>query len=744
MKKKIISLTLAALMLISAVPTSFAADVDVSQGTVIKVVGAGTGSYTITVPAKLNPGQSGTVKAEGTWPSTQTLNVTAPNFVTLTHGEQSLNVDVTFPGIHQAGNDTEALLATETVAIGDASVLFGKWTGHLYYNVDMTEESVTPEEGYVGTVSSDNTITLSGMQPGTYRLNYANADGALADFEEICTLTVTDPDSPVSYTGLIPENCAPLNSTRIDVFNENGEKVGELPLGGLAVTMGTRQYSFGAISDVHIGYNTSEEDFARALDYFSNNTTASFVGISGDLTAEATDAQYQLYKSIVDQHAKIPVYEITGNHDTEAYRGSNVSSFIETYIGNPIYYSFEHGNDVFIMLGIENEEVGSMFAEGEMQWFYETLEANRNKRCFVFTHAYPPDSSGDPSDMYGFDLWGHDEEDILLELLAHYPNVTMFHGHSHIEFMIQNKADETNVETTKGYNSIHVPSITVPRSGELVSGSVMFEYLTEESEGYLVEVYNDGIILKGRDFVGEKFLPIAHYRVNTPISTVAAGTYEDSTGELDVSAAYDTTVTISGDNANSTYPYAKVMSGTAFNTTIVGDWGYAVDSIQVTMGGTDITDSVVNDNQVSISNVTGNIVITVETHFVSDNIIDVVGYLDNVRFSGSSGAEKEEQGHVGSGYIYVGDFVEGDTITISGVDFRELEYPDCGVYVGLDKDKNVITGGYFNESQIRQFSYTLHEDGSVTLVCDDLSNRPITYLRVSGMGLGANLVITKN
>lgn len=602
-----------------------------------------------------------------------------------------------------------------------------------------------PIENPVGTVADDNTITLSGVEAGTYTLSYANANGPLANFEEICELTVTDPTVPVSYNGLIPENCAPLNATMIGVYNESGEKVGEIGLGGLAVNMGTKQYSFGAISDVHLGYNTSESDFKNALTYFSNEENVSFVGISGDLTAEATDEQYQLYKDIVEQYATIPVYEITGNHDTEAYRGSNVSSFISEYIGNPIYYSFEHGGDLFIMLGIEQEKRGAMLPEGSMQWLYETLESNRDKRCFIFVHPYTNNSSGDPSDLYGFDMWAYDEEEMFMSLLDHYSNVTLFHGHSHIEFAIQNIAPETNIDTAHGYNSIHIPSISVPRTGEIGSGeSAMFNYLTEESEGYVVDVYQNGIILRGRDFVGEKFLPIAHYKISTPVKSAEAGTYVDSTGNIDVTTMYDLTVTQTLTNAHSTYPYAKVMSGSEFNTTIVGDWGYAIDGIKVTMGGTDITNSAVTDNQINIANVTGDIVITVATHYVSDNIIDVVGYSNDTRFSGSSGAEKEEAGHVGSGYIYVGDFVEGDVINISGVDFRELEYPDCGVYVGYDKDKNVITGGYFNESQIRQFSYTIHEDGSVTLVCDDLSNRPITYLRVSGMGLGENLVITKN
>lgn len=135
--KKILSFLLAALMLVSMVPTALAADVDVSEGTTIKVVGTGADTYTVTVPAKLAPGESGTVKANGTWPSNQTLNVTAPSSVTLTHGTQTMDVGITFDGIHQAGNDTGSVSAEQTVAVAAASALFGTWTGTLNYTVEM-------------------------------------------------------------------------------------------------------------------------------------------------------------------------------------------------------------------------------------------------------------------------------------------------------------------------------------------------------------------------------------------------------------------------------------------------------------------------------------------------------------------------------------------------------------------------------------------------------------------------------
>lgn len=96
------SLALALVMVCSLSVTAFAYD------TTVTYVGQGTEEYEITVPARLAPGESGTVKVEGTWASNRKLNVTAPNSVTLTCSIDSStkNLAVTFAGIAKTGSNT--------------------------------------------------------------------------------------------------------------------------------------------------------------------------------------------------------------------------------------------------------------------------------------------------------------------------------------------------------------------------------------------------------------------------------------------------------------------------------------------------------------------------------------------------------------------------------------------------------------------------------------------------------------
>ena len=61
-------------------------------------------------------------------------------------------------------------------------------------------------------------------------------------------------------------------------------------------------------------------------------------------------------------------------------------------------------------------------------------------------------------------------------------------------------------------------------------------------------------------------------------------------------------------NSNTT-----ITEGNSYNATISANSGYILDAITVTMGGTDITSSVVNGSNIAISNVTSDIIITATT-----------------------------------------------------------------------------------------------------------------------------------
>lgn len=137
--KKILSLALAGVMMFSALPVAYAAETqDYTLGTAVSLVGVNDG-YTITVPATLEAGQSGTVTANGAWHSGQVLKVSVPESIAVSYNGQSIDVGVTFDDINQRGNDISVMNITKDISLEDVSATFGTWTGVIEYDVEVAE-----------------------------------------------------------------------------------------------------------------------------------------------------------------------------------------------------------------------------------------------------------------------------------------------------------------------------------------------------------------------------------------------------------------------------------------------------------------------------------------------------------------------------------------------------------------------------------------------------------------------------
>ncbi len=355
---------------------------------------------------------------------------------------------------------------------------------------------------------------------------------------------------PYVYRHFIPENTAPAGSQRIGVYDANGKKVCTIPLGGLTPPSGEPLYRFMALADTHLTYDTANADFQRALTYAEEN--CDFTCIAGDLTStgsitEGATNEMALYKSIVDAYAPTkPVYAISGNHET-SYGVYVTDDRIRPYTGQPLYYSFTKGNDVFIMLGYYGAYLegnggwrsDQFLSVAELQWLYETLEANRNKRCFIFQHVLPHEhGAGNPDGLYKSALIFNTKDNgigqVFISLLKHYKNTVFFHGHSHTRFWLQEVDEEANYSDANGYRSVHIPSLAVPR--DLAADGTKLENVYAESEGYIVDVYDDYIILNGRDFIDNDAdghgIGIATYKIDTTLVEIPAGTFTDSTGTI--------------------------------------------------------------------------------------------------------------------------------------------------------------------------------------------------------------------
>lgn len=328
------------------------------------------------------------------------------------------------------------------------------------------------------------------------------------------------------YKHFIPQNTAPNGATSIGVYKD-GVKVATIPLGRMKPPSKEKLYSFGLVSDMHLyPYAavawTPETKFDAALTYFESEGCvmcahcgdSTQTGFFREADKENIDVeQFAKYKEICDNHT-IPVYGICGNHESYVVPISNNLTELKTYTGTDLYYTVEQGNDLFIFVGQPSGSV--VMGDDAYSWLSETLEANSNRRCFVFVHSYIEEDSGDATDLREnsiFDYWGTTKTNAFVNLLRQYENVVLFHGHSHMKFINQEFDASANYTNKNGFKSVHVPSLGRPRDVDLSAGTTP-EDMTA-SEGYIVDVYDDCIVLRGWDFVNNVCSPLGTFKIGT-------------------------------------------------------------------------------------------------------------------------------------------------------------------------------------------------------------------------------------
>ena len=328
------------------------------------------------------------------------------------------------------------------------------------------------------------------------------------------------------YRHFIPQNTAPNGAKKIGMYDSNGKKVLTIPLGGLTPPTGTKLYSFGLVSDIHL-YPiaavewTPEVKFDNALTYFESkgcmfcvqcgDFTQTGLFLEGDRVNMDT-RQFAKYKEICDKHT-IHIYGFCGNHESYMNPIANNPEELRYYTGTDLYYSVEQGSDLFILLGQPNP--GYVMSDEAYNWLVATLEANTNKRCLVFVHSYIEEDSGDPCDVREnsiFEAWGVTRTDAFTNLLSQYDNVILFHGHSHMKFQSQEFDTCANYTEKNGFKSVHIPSLGVPRDVDTVNKVSVND--NRASQGYIVDVYDDCIVLNGMDLINQECVPMGTYQIN--------------------------------------------------------------------------------------------------------------------------------------------------------------------------------------------------------------------------------------
>lgn len=350
------------------------------------------------------------------------------------------------------------------------------------------------------------------------------------------------------YRHFIPQNTAQKGAKSIGVYNADGEKVIDIPLGRMTPPKTEPLYSFGLVSDCHTyrGANAKDGNWKgnvkldNALSFFESKNCVMCVGC-GDITQTGfyldtngtrDTLQFENYAEILAKHT-IPVFELYGNHENfynmdieveagEAYTGIpatayTVSSAPETDEAagttmRPNKYA-DVRDELFILLS--QPSYNKVMSDDDFQWLAKTLEDNADRRCFVFIHSYIEEDSGDAGDYREnsiFQYWGTAKRTAFMDLLKQYDNVILFHGHSHIKFECQELDKDATYTEKNGFKSVHIPSLGRPRN--IDESSATTPYADSESQGYIVDVYDDCIVLNGIDLINNKPIPLGTFKID--------------------------------------------------------------------------------------------------------------------------------------------------------------------------------------------------------------------------------------
>lgn len=403
--------------------------------------------------------------------------------------------------------------------------------------------------------SADAVISIETTADGEYKLYWADED-----FEKL-TFSLGETEIPysefASITTYFGEGTLDLpDYTAIPDFASNiliesdGELLEIIPIPEeKTIDRGGKIYTFGSISDLHFnrydlgdGADVAENSFTRALDFF-DNADVSLVAMPGDISEKGEKEAFMTFNSIASGY-DFPVYTTTGNHDLMAkYKKENWLAYMNTGAysevkaegvinvaenGMDFVYRESTSGDIFIFLNQTSNGYGqlinALLKNSQLDWLEAQLEEHKNESVYLFFHTFLNSAKGNPlmstGNLYNSLGWayplfytqGANDEIRLRNLLREYDNVFFFNGHSHWAYHMQSLNPDLNISKNgeDGATFVHVSSVSSPR----ITGDyqVLWEGTDPHmSEGYLIEVYEDTLLLMGIDFVNGTVLAYATY-----------------------------------------------------------------------------------------------------------------------------------------------------------------------------------------------------------------------------------------
>ena len=277
--------------------------------------------------------------------------------------------------------------------------------------------------------------------------------------------------------------------------------------------------SFAVISDTHLTDANGRrevleiglEDMSKAKDKLNA------LVVCGDITDHGKITEWESFALAMSRYGTSENdIMVIGNHDT--WGSDDLSVTKENFIEynklatgreiNGVYYSTQINGCPAIVLGSEGDHTYATVSDAQIEWFAQQMQAasQTGKPIFIFFHQPINDTHGLP---YTWEMNKEDEpgtggigdaSDRILEIIKQYKNVFYISGHIHAGFSKgEGKTVYSSVEKYDGYTLVNTPSYMYSdflRGGNFLNGT-----------GYVVEVYENEVIFRARNFISGIWQP---------------------------------------------------------------------------------------------------------------------------------------------------------------------------------------------------------------------------------------------
>lgn len=388
---------------------------------------------------------------------------------------------------------------------------------------------------------AQGTITLT-ASAGTYYLYWADDTKALDGYDKLCSMTLSSSGSK-THT-MVERSAIPADATKLiattsttDKTVANASAVYTIPASKLwSHKSSQRNYRFASYSDVHIDgtydtYGYADEHWRDALDTAAARD-AEFVVLSGDYVNNNVDYsgisayEWRTYQRVLSESNYCgPVYEAIGNHElwqdvsggTADFKAATGLTGSDGSSSSKAYFEKTINEDHFLFMAMEGgfyPDRTEEFSNEQLNWLRGKLEAysGDGHNIYIIEHSqFEKYGAGDRPESPFYDIPLDDGEEASREfkkLLNSYKDAIFLSGHTHIAFKEQYNYSDNNGTSCQ---MIHNSSVGGTRT--VVNNALNRDYDRDRTEGYIVDVYDDGIIFNGTNLYYNLYDPNCCYVV---------------------------------------------------------------------------------------------------------------------------------------------------------------------------------------------------------------------------------------